>query len=476
LPSVPHKGKNPSKDKSPDKSKGNQINLGKPPVADKGKQDNSNPRPKGISDGQSSPPDNEMPAGEGSQPTPSEPKTTDIQGRSELKSGERTDKSQNIAGKPAEADPDYDDVFERGMGRTLTDEIDQILAEMNYPIIGQLFSFYRQMPELVGGIVDSASSMRAALEFIFAHPASDDPDDDFEWFRDIWNKRDRGIETRFYGKGIVESLSVEQMKSLREKGQGNPDCDCDHYLTEITQDTIEAIKQYVQCLENCMASIEATPTPTIMIPGTNTPQPTLEIPQVNTPQPTSVPRSIRLPMENGRLSNCDFVGRVQGAIPSRDVNPPGVPQPHPVYAPTTAEVMIVDHEGDNAGLGNFVAVRVSTNDLPLPNIDQEGYLYIGYAHLSSIGVNVGDQIDANTAIGITGSSGSDNVHLDLTTFFVPSVNAQGIEPIPSKTGVPEPFQSFVSLYSTQVFAAQIVDPLSVWPELSEGTPCNDTSN
>ncbi len=236
----------------------------------------------------------------------------------------------------------------------------------------------------------------------------------------------------------------------------------------------------------------STPVPTFVltpeIVACPTPPPSLTPAPTFTPAPQFTPTQvpIRLPVDNGLLSNCDFVARTGSGIPSRDLNPPGVATPSFIYAPAPAEVMIVETTGDTVGLGNFVAVRVHTSNLPVGrNKWGSGWLYIGYAHLSEVYVQANElgpfqTVQPGIPIGKTGSSGTDNTHLDLTTFFVPDSSVLGFDPIPYDTGVTDPgtgsrayqyFNSFYTLGLTTRYQPTIVDPLEIWPELAAGTVC-----
>ena len=196
----------------------------------------------------------------------------------------------------------------------------------------------------------------------------------------------------------------------------------------------------------------------------------------------------RLPLDNAQLTNCDFVARTGLGLPSRDMNPSGFPTPSPVYAPADAEVMIVDTTGDNTGLGNFVAIRVHTSNIPAGrNKWGTGYIYLGYAHLSQVNVQATaqapfPQVTPAEPLGMTGASGTGIVHLDLTAFFVPE-GSPPFRPEPSNTGTEEIlpdgtrvreheyFQSFYTLGLTPSYQPVQIDPLEIWPELAIGTTC-----
>ena len=232
----------------------------------------------------------------------------------------------------------------------------------------------------------------------------------------------------------------------------------------------------------CAIQITATPITTQLPPvPTNTPRPT----RTPTLEPSATPLPTARPiMDNGRLTNCEFEPRVPGALPSRDVNPLGSTAPALAYAPLeSAEVMIVDvvyEDGThNQGLGKFVAIRVDSALLTTACNRQNGWYYIGYAHLSSVSVPDAvlnppfPLVPSTLQIGMTGATGTDNVHLDVTVFWLPKTNARGIPPIPRSLGFGkhEDYQAFIALAKTELFEGIIIDPLEIWAELNEGTLC-----
>ncbi len=184
---------------------------------------------------------------------------------------------------------------------------------------------------------------------------------------------------------------------------------------------------------NCAALRNRTPPPSVReliaagcIGQAPAVPPTVVPGQEILPVMTGTPSSFHLPVDNGILSNCDFVSRTPNGLPSRDVNPPSFPIPVPVYAPANGEVMIVDTTGDNAGLGNFVAIRIHTSSIPqVASQFGSGYIYIGYAHLSQVSVQSSlyapyPAVTAGQEIGQTGNTGiGGQIHLDVTVFFVP---------------------------------------------------------
>jgi len=65
------------------------------------------------------------------------------------------------------------------------------------------------------------------------------------------------------------------------------------------------------------------------------------------------------------------------------------------------------------GFGNFVIVRFAYKDLPgklRAELDRQrltnGFAYVHYAHLSRIDVKSGDQVSANTRLGLSGATGN----------------------------------------------------------------------
>jgi hypothetical protein len=193
-------------------------------------------------------------------------------------------------------------------------------------------------------------------------------------------------------------------------------------------------------------------------------------------------------MDNGRLTNCEFEPRVPGGLPSRDVNPPGSTASALAYAPLdSAEVMIIDtayeDSTQNQGLGKFVAIRIDSTLLTTACNRQNGWYYIGYAHLSSVLVPDAvlnppfPLVSSTLQVGMTGATGKDNVHLDVTVFWLPKSNARGFQPIPRSANIDpsipahENFQNFIRLASIPDFEAVTIDPLELWSELAQGTPC-----
>jgi hypothetical protein len=219
------------------------------------------------------------------------------------------------------------------------------------------------------------------------------------------------------------------------------------------------------------------------------------------------PMDVPLP----RLSNCEFADRQGANVRSRDINP-SIPGNYPLIASAPAEVMIVDtslaadppplNNANNAGLGNFVAIRINWTNLPKEIQDRinskyfsanpvtSGYLYIGYAHLQSVAVsavappNPSPQVPLKGAIGVSGDTGDAGIkHLDITVFYIPPKGPFNVRPEPSSTGYDTSPYSFANLHqwynafyrlynSRETFGnTQEIDPLVLWPILAQGTSC-----
>lgn len=227
-------------------------------------------------------------------------------------------------------------------------------------------------------------------------------------------------------------------------------------------------------------------------PATSTAIPTNTI----QPSPTTVSSQLRLPINGAILTpyGCNWINSNNSPLRSRDVNPrtldnQGRPValggvPVPVYAPVPqAEVMIVD---DNAGPnGNFVAIRVHTQYVPHLGLG-DGYLYIGYSHLSEIDVSAGNGRPpfptVSGSIGQTGQTGASNIHLDLMAFFVSSESSLAPEPWRTvsgeETNLHENINAFFRLAGIGNFARFFnsveVDPLNIWPEMYAETVCGSS--
>jgi hypothetical protein len=270
---------------------------------------------------------------------------------------------------------------------------------------------------------------------------------------------------------------------------------------------------YIDCRQGLLPT--TTPSPTLTPTGTPipcppsnvtptpgiTPTPSTPVPfPTNTPRPTATPTAaLRLPIGDAMTSDailtpygCQWTNSNNSPLRSRDVNPRcltaagtyaalgGIPAN--VYAPVPqAEIMIVDQ--DAGALGKFVALRVSSEYLPNLGLGN-GYLYIGFSHLSQINVSAGNgQAPFPTAgsqpIGVTGQTGTNNIHLDIMTFFVPFRERPA--PIPAGTVVvgelnlQENSEAFFRLAGignwATVFASQEIDPLMIWPALAAGSVC-----
>lgn len=193
------------------------------------------------------------------------------------------------------------------------------------------------------------------------------------------------------------------------------------------------------------------------------------------------------------FTGCQWVNSNGSPLRSRDVNPrcmtsagtyqalAGVTAN--VYAPVPqAEVMIVD---ENAGaLGKFVAIRVASQYVSHLGLG-EGYLYIGFSHLSQIFVSAGSgsapfPTTGTGPIGVTGQTGTNNIHLDIMAFFVSATQSR-LNPIPRVTVIQgeinlhRNFQAFFRLAGvgnwSQQFDSVEIDPAAIWPTLGDGSVC-----
>jgi RHS repeat-associated protein len=261
-----------------------------------------------------------------------------------------------------------------------------------------------------------------------------------------------------------------------------------------------------------------TPTPTPfptsrppeMCPSNVTPIPTpISTPTLpplfptNTPRVTPTPTpQLRLPLGDAMTSDailtpygCSWINSNGSPLRSRDVNPRCMTStggfiaqggiPANVYAPVPqAEVMIVDQ--DAGALGKFVAIRIDSQYLPQLGLGN-GHLYIGYSHLSQILVSSGTgrpdyPTVAMSPIGVTGQTGTDNIHLDVMAFFIPDVGtAITTDPAPwrtvagTETDLHLNSQAFFRLGGVgnfaEVFNSQEIDPLTIWPALGDSQVC-----
>lgn len=236
----------------------------------------------------------------------------------------------------------------------------------------------------------------------------------------------------------------------------------------------------------------------IAYPGCSSPSPIPTALPTNTPRPTTV----QMPIANAVLTNCEFASggadgifnAISGNLCSRDIHPMGVGGSYPVVASFPSEVMIIDTTGDNEGLGNFVVVRVAVSDLGSLQSRlgiSSGYLYIGYAHLASVDAAIlsghasvanpfRDQyaIPAGAQIGLSGSTGTTQAHLDITVFHIPPGTPGKPSDRPSFLGSNCPdsaawacHDNFEGLFDFEG-QGKVVDPLAIWPQLAAGTTCD----
>lgn len=172
--------------------------------------------------------------------------------------------------------------------------------------------------------------------------------------------------------------------------------------------------------------------------------------------------------------------------PSRDVNPLGSTESANVYAPTGGEVWLVDSnylDDNNRGYGRLVVLRIPVMNLP-SNVrttvsdktgQEGGYIYIAYAHLSTIHVTAAQPIPESLLVGVSGSTGGDpnDVHLDITVIWDDEGNIS-----PSRYGGANNSSAWVTLATnvSEVNAVKL-DPLDIWPELGpEPSCCPDSCN
>jgi|GEM_PF-1804000 len=294
--------------------------------------------------------------------------------------------------------------------------------------------------------------------------------------------------------------------------------------------------------------VSPTPTPTLC-PGdagassaplcqlaTQTPTPSPVIPPATATYAAALRLATDFPLpmdpsnlsaQPARLSNSEFVDR-DGTAPllcSRDVNPIGGNSAgYNLIAPANAEVMIIDEtfgtpfvgfdylagaKFDNEGLGRFLAMRIRVSQLPdaivtaidarYPTqtpLDDNGWLYIGYAHLDSVAsplstafatptqVQAGVTVSARQVVGTSGNS-SDSIppaptlipHLDVSVFYTSN---QSLRPTSFGRGVNNEqlsdqaryFQGYIRLFTSTGATARIIDPLLLWPLLADTVPGN----
>jgi murein DD-endopeptidase MepM/ murein hydrolase activator NlpD len=202
-----------------------------------------------------------------------------------------------------------------------------------------------------------------------------------------------------------------------------------------------------------------------------------------------------------RLSRCGL-HNVPDLVLGLDTNPRDrANESIPLVSPANATVITVDTniEVSNGGLGNFVALEISMNDIPqdiknrLQNNNQppfpdttfgsivgSGYIYIGYGHLQSVepGIVLDQVISQNTIIGYSGATGNAfGKHLHVTAFYSPRI----IEWDLYSWGPNAVFTDNYNWYFTAYDAGQrhpitygdsvVINPLVLWPSLQQGTGC-----
>ncbi len=270
------------------------------------------------------------------------------------------------------------------------------------------------------------------------------------------------------------------------------------------------------CAELPVVGSALPPTP---VPPTPTPTPTLPPDLSNEfllPMRSETADGTPLPNHPPRLTEygCYFGGAIIG---SRDINLLSISgQNHPLIVPAPATVDVVDtslelysdeYKNNNAGLGWFVAIRIDMSDIPesiknrlasnnqpfnnlassyygFGTIDtSRGALHIAYSHLlaGSIPEDVvpGARLPAGSLVGLSGRTGGydsegilneNNEHLDVSMFYVPSINA------PSSAGflgLSNDHGGHFSVFKrSDIFGdAIMINPLTLWPILQADTNC-----
>jgi murein DD-endopeptidase MepM/ murein hydrolase activator NlpD len=200
-------------------------------------------------------------------------------------------------------------------------------------------------------------------------------------------------------------------------------------------------------------TVTLTPTPTET--PTLTPTPTFHIPML-TAQP---------------VIGCYGCWRISpgGNVRSRDLNPPGYPESHPVYAPTEGVVWLVDDDDadHNASYGTLLVLQIPVDAGTIPGYDA-GYLYIAFAHLSSVSVAPGDPVAHGQVIGASGNTGKEGFSPHLHTEVM--WDEADLDPAWGDDN----WSSWDVLTSNLGIAALEVDALLVWSELGpEPSICLD---
>ena len=117
-----------------------------------------------------------------------------------------------------------------------------------------------------------------------------------------------------------------------------------------------------------------------------------------------------------------------------------------IFAVCSGVIAIATDSGK--AYGKIIVLEVNIDDLPekqktyaLKNITKSNSIYFFYAHLSTIDVEKGDIVDANTVLGKTGSTGNaegmttiskgGHLHFEVRSSALLGIGLQGrFDPIP----------------------------------------------
>jgi hypothetical protein len=224
--------------------------------------------------------------------------------------------------------------------------------------------------------------------------------------------------------------------------------------------------------------------------ATNTPQPTADLATVFPPPIplTLTPRLSDINADN-HIPTPQLSSQPFRPLCSRDMNPPGVAAADiPVIASASGTIGLaapMENGGNNGGLGNFQVLRLPVSSLPIEirtllaqrypriatNIQaNEGFLHIGFAHLSQIRVGERTPVARETQVAATGDSGlpvgSGYVpHLDVSVYYVVGTYS---EPWRFMSDNTPRYQGYFAAYLLTELAGitQAIDPLILWPILT----------
>lgn len=202
---------------------------------------------------------------------------------------------------------------------------------------------------------------------------------------------------------------------------------------------------------------------------------------------------------NPRLSDGNYDNHLSSKFTplcSRDINPYQVVGGNwPLIASSNGMVVVVDHtqpdiSRDNFGLGNFVAIRLPTTDLPdeiktilkqqYPSIANDiisnhGYLHIGYGHLNTVSVDLMASVfKATPPLGLSGKTGLEadpgaSEHLDVTVYYVSATGP--VKPDPWRLTTIDASQGYFNIFvntDMRYGVTQAIDPVFLWPVVETG--------